>query len=61
MHAAGESVRAIAAKIGVSKSLVANIVGSQPTPIYEEGEHVCDDACRSYGCKQAPFFRAGDI
>src|SRR5437016_1691915 len=29
MHAAGESVRAIAAKIGVSKSLVANILASQ--------------------------------
>lgn len=28
MHAAGESVRAIAAKIGVSKSLVANILNS---------------------------------
>ena len=29
MHAAGESVRTIAAKVGVSKSLVANIVGNQ--------------------------------
>lgn len=32
-HAAGESVRAIAAKVGVSKSLVANILNGQPAPI----------------------------
>ena len=57
MHAAGESVRAIAAKIGISKSLVSNILTSQPVPICDESEHVCDDACRSYGCKQALFFR----
>jgi putative DNA-invertase from lambdoid prophage Rac len=30
MHAAGQSVRAIAAEVGVSKSLVANIVNIYP-------------------------------
>ena len=32
MHAAGDSVRKIAGKVGVSKSLVANIVGNQARP-----------------------------
>ncbi len=30
MHASGQSVRAIAAAVGVSKSLVANIVSRAP-------------------------------
>src|SRR5213594_1299231 len=47
-HAAGESVRAIAAEVGVSKSLVANILNIQSA----KSGHPCDDACRSYGCKQ---------
>jgi hypothetical protein len=29
MHASGQSVRTIAATVGISKSLVANIVGNQ--------------------------------
>src|SRR5437773_11244130 len=33
MHAAGQSVRAIAAEIGISKSLVANIVGRATTSL----------------------------
>jgi DNA invertase Pin-like site-specific DNA recombinase len=33
MHASGQSVRAIAAEVGVSKSLVANIVGNQQNTV----------------------------
>jgi len=58
MHAAGDSVRTIGTKLNVSKSLVANIVKGLPATVRnDENDHVCDDDCRSYGCKQAPFFR----
>jgi DNA invertase Pin-like site-specific DNA recombinase len=40
MHAAGQSVRAIAATMGVSKSLVANIV-SQPASAANQ-QHTCE-------------------
>lgn len=33
LHAAGASIRAIAAELGVSKSLVANILAAQPAAL----------------------------